>query len=1293
MSERSIPPLLSTFAGAEAVSVRFGRAEVELQHGSSSLRLSYNRYAAQARTDIGRRALLSSVLDRGDEAGGVDGSEGAADTLELPPSPRGASDPGDSASWESVPLILGSSWLLRPIGRGMFGEVYEAIDLQDGRAVAVKLLRMWDGDAVARFKREFRNLARVQHPHLIAPDEQGYRDGGWWWFSMELVEGVDFLDYVRRPAAEAVDLPVRLGRLLDATRQLVEAVDALHGHGVLHLDLKPRNVLIRPDHSVAVLDFGLSEPLQYHADGTRTAPAGFRGTPGYIAPEILQRRPPGTAADWYSVGAMLFGALSAQPPTADGPETRLGLLPDRVPEALRTLVAALLAPEPEDRPDAAGIRAALGLVPAPGSEHEDAPPPFVGREHALEVIERCLERVRAGRPVCMTVGGAPGIGKSTLVDVFLSRLAQRVPAPTVLKGRCYERQAIPYSGFDQVMEQLGAALASLDLFDAARILGPDVGELRWIFPALGAARAGEPAPEFGVALPVERRQRAFRAVKSVLRRAAERRPLVLALDDVQWGDVDTVELLVEIVSPPDPCPLLLILAVREPDGQGSAFLSRWEAATARSSALQSERLTLGPLAPEEAVTWVRQGLGPGADAGLVDELLENAGGVPYWLEALLAQARQGEGPIHPASVEEVVGARLAGLDDEARLLLDLVAFAGRPIEQEALLLAAQGDATKRGIHQLRRASLVREIGRSPDDLLVAWHDRVREAVVAQAEPSRAARMHGSLALALEQVGAPPEELAEHHHGAGDLRRAAEFAVVAAEEASGQLAFERAGGLLERALAWGTFEPERRRELARRHAENLFNSGHCTAAAEGFADASSDAEGPEAQELRRRAADAWLSAGQVERGLASLDPVFDALAVRRAGSPARAALGVLWQLGALLFRGPAPRAAGLDAPGDPQRMDLCWSVGKGLVPVMPMEGTAFMLQSLRLAQAAGDRHRSARVLAFVSVFLFQLPGLRRVGQRYLAHARAVGDEDHDAYLQAATELWTAATHVFSGNWRAMGDAARRAIDLFDARCVGVSWERVLASGFSVWALQFRGELVACGEEAEAELRDAGRRGDLYGQVLFRQYLSLVRLAGGDLGGARHHAERVEQDWMRSPYTVPRFYAMWLQATADLYEGDVERARQRVVDDLAEFRAAGGRRLPMWRIDMALLEARIGLAARERGIAPSPIRSLRSAARQLEGETRADGPAHARMVRSAIAAQDGDLARSRALLSEAIELYRAADMRLFEYSARLRRAELSGDAEAGAEAVGWMARRGVSDPERWARMYTPVALLPR
>src|SRR5688572_21882432 len=135
------------------------------------------------------------------------------------------------------------------------GVVYRAFDRVLGREVALKMVRHATGRDLYRFKREFRLLADLVHPNLVGLHEL-YTDGSEWFFTMELVEGVPFIAWVR-PAIDLPGSPLREDRLRAALGQLADAVLALHATGKLHRDIKPSNVLVEPGGTVKVLDFGL----------------------------------------------------------------------------------------------------------------------------------------------------------------------------------------------------------------------------------------------------------------------------------------------------------------------------------------------------------------------------------------------------------------------------------------------------------------------------------------------------------------------------------------------------------------------------------------------------------------------------------------------------------------------------------------------------------------------------------------------------------------------------------------------------------------------------------------------------------------------------------------------------------------------------------------------------------------------------------------------------------------------------------------------------------------------------
>src|SRR5689334_10178224 len=173
------------------------------------------------------------------------------------------------------------------LGAGGAGVVYRAFDRQLQREVALKHLRQASGRDLYRFKREFRALADIVHPNLVTLHELHASEGDWY-FTMELVEGVSFIDWVRpsrtmsgptRTRADIVASPVHEVRLRGALVQLVDALIALHKAGKLHRDLKPSNVLVTQVGRLALLDFGLVSSVAENNPEKLAV-----GTPVYMSP-------------------------------------------------------------------------------------------------------------------------------------------------------------------------------------------------------------------------------------------------------------------------------------------------------------------------------------------------------------------------------------------------------------------------------------------------------------------------------------------------------------------------------------------------------------------------------------------------------------------------------------------------------------------------------------------------------------------------------------------------------------------------------------------------------------------------------------------------------------------------------------------------------------------------------------------------------------------------------------------------------------------------------------------------
>lgn len=652
------------------------------------------------------------------------------------------------------------------LGRGTGGVVYHAYDRERDLPVALKTLHNLGAEEIYQLKHEFRALQGIVHPNLCRLIEL-VEDGGVWFFAMELIDGVDFLTHVRGSGEASVPVPAKgekapslpqenrtdgfdEERLRRALGDVASGLSALHLSGRVHRDVKPSNVLVNDRDQAILLDFG----LVLEQTDSRTTMIGGGGTPEYMAPEQIDAVRIGPAADCYALGVMLYEALTGVLPYEGGVATilmqkQIGPPPPpssrcaSIPADLEELSMALLRREPKERPTADDILEALQAAPATTRRINSHFTSIIasrtvsevfGREGDLSALHRAFEESLRGNPVTVVVEGVSGVGKSVLVHKFLSDLHQSIPEVVELSGRCYERESVPFKAFDAVVDALVVYLRRQSDHFVAQLLPDDVTLLARLFPQLNRVFAIGNCPQISSEIidPREMQRRAFLVLRDILRRIRENAPLVVAVDDMQWTDKDSLLLLESILGTGDTPPLLLVLSSRIAEGNSQLQLD-WKTIIPG----EVRTISLGPLDYESSLEFARRCLEKtraSSPATLAAGIAEEADGHPLYIAELALFLDQSEDrELTNARLGDVIWSRITKLPRNARRLLELVCVSGLPLRVDYLreFLALHESELLSCLSLLRAGNLTRSRGTRNRARLEPYHDRVRIAVMEQ----------------------------------------------------------------------------------------------------------------------------------------------------------------------------------------------------------------------------------------------------------------------------------------------------------------------------------------------------------------------------------------------------------------------------------------------------------------------------------------------------------------------------------------------------------------------------------
>jgi anti-anti-sigma factor len=702
------------------------------------------------------------------------------------------------------------------IGEGQLGTVVKAIDTFENRLVALKVLSpAFSRETVSRFMRQAQQLVSLDHRNIVKFYDIG-RDGDISYIVMELVTGQTLQEMLEKSSP-----PLSADQALDVALDVTLALEYVHGRGITHGDLKPANVFLT-DEGAKLSDTGLGR-LE---EGRHLLEAPLLHlTAAYLAPEQILGQALDARTDLYALGVMLYQLFTRRLPFQgtdhevmqahlhEVPHPPRNFTPHISP-SLEHLILKLLVKNPNARYASAeqARRISSSLIVNIGDGKQQRKGPLIGRDTQLKALQALWEEARAGRGQLAFITGEHGIGKTSLAQ----QAATHIEPPVLLIGRCQEPEGSPvYHPFTEALRSY-IAMVPPELFDdESRQL---IANFTHLVPDIQQI-----LPDLPGVTPLEPKQEQIRLMSNLtqfIKRATEERPWLIILDELQWADRSSLDLLRYLSHHLNSMALLIIGTYREEElARGHPLRELLRSLSIHPTYRHYSLERLDRVEVDQVLSQIWQQPAP---AALTEKIYQHTQGNPFYVEEV-AKALVDDGlmilqeglwqfPVLeevrlPRSVREAVWRRIHYLSPDTQTLLRQAAVLGQTFKFEDLR-EMSGLSEWEVLEHLDVAlerQLLEEASGPDEAVLIFSHPEIQQVLYTDMGTLRRRMLHRQAGDALARRAMPEpkriaEELAYHYSEADEFETALVYSIQAARQAQAAHANEAALLWYKRTLA-------------------------------------------------------------------------------------------------------------------------------------------------------------------------------------------------------------------------------------------------------------------------------------------------------------------------------------------------------------------------------------------------------------------------------------------------------------------------------------------------------------